>query len=214
MTKIFLARHGESEANQRGIMESRLNSSLTSKGIRQVEYLASRLKKEELHFIYTSPSSRTTKTAEMIKGTREVTLIKDEQLYEIDLGPWDGLTPKEANESNPIQYDKFRNNPGLYRPEKGESFFDVQKRAITFLSRIIKDHKDQTVLIVSHGAVLKLMMCYFKEETIDNFWDDPLFENTSLSLVHVRNDEYLIELDANTSHLPKETRHLQNITVI
>ncbi|QTL47329.1 histidine phosphatase family protein [Priestia aryabhattai] len=214
MTKIFLARHGESEANQRGIMESRLDSSLTSKGVRQVEYLASRLKEEELHFIYTSPSSRATKTAEMIRDKREVTLIKDEELYEIDLGPWDGLTPEEAKKNNPTQYHKFRNNPKLYKPEKGENFFDVQKRAIAFLSRIIEHHKDQTVLIVSHGAVLKLMMCYFKGETIDNFWDDPLFGNTSLSLVYVRNNEYLIELDANTSHLPEGIRHLQNMTII
>ncbi|WP_326850320.1 histidine phosphatase family protein [Bacillus atrophaeus] len=56
MTRIFLARHGESIGTFERRMESRTSSPLTSNGIEEVKLLASRLKEEKFHAIYTSPS--------------------------------------------------------------------------------------------------------------------------------------------------------------
>src|SRR4051794_28307391 len=168
MVRIFLTRHGETEGIRAGRMEARLDSPLTTFGIRQVESLALRLKEEQLHGIYTSPSLRAAKTAEIIMGKRELSLIKDEDLYEMDIGPWDGKTTNEIKREDPSRFRDFFENPELFRPdpEKGESFEDVQNRVLSFLTRIIKDHENQTILVVSHTAVLKLMMCHFKRKNI------------------------------------------------
>ena len=203
MFKIFLVRHGETEGIRAGRMEARLDSSLTTFGIRQVESLALRLKDEQLHGIYTSPSLRAVKTAEIIKGKRELSLIKDEDLYEMDIGPWDGKTTNEIKRDDPGRFKDFSKSPELFRPnpEKGESFKDVQNRVLSFLTRIKKDHENQTILVVSHTAVLTLMMCHFKRKNIKDFWDPPIIQNASLSLVHIQHEEVSIELDADVNHL-------------
>jgi len=209
MTRIFLTRHGETEGICAGRMEARLDSPLTTLGIKQGQSLALRLKEEELHSIYTSPSLRAAKTAEIIRGEREISLIKDEDLYEMDIGSWDGKTLDEIKRTDPIRFRTFREKPELYRREMeiGENFEDVQDRVSSFLTRIMNKHKNQTVLVVSHTAVLTLMMCQFKGKSIKHFWDPPMIQNASLSLIHVHNNEVSIELDADISHL-------QNIAII
>ncbi|WP_302055908.1 histidine phosphatase family protein [Paenibacillus sp. A3M_27_13] len=206
MSTIYLIRHGQSEANHRGVMESRLDSPLDALGKRQTALIAERLRGVNLQCIYTSPSLRATMTADMIRGQRGTALVHDESLYEMDIGLWDGLTPLQAEQSNPALFKQFRQHPESFRPEEGESFFDVQNRAIRLLSRILTDRTTESILIVSHSVVLKLMMCHFKEETIRNVWDAPQAQNASLSLVHVHNqNEYFVELEADVSHLKQMT---------
>ncbi|MCX2829736.1 histidine phosphatase family protein [Bacillus pseudomycoides] len=209
MVRIFLVRHGETEGIRAGRMEARLDSPLTTLGIQQAQAVALKLNEEQLHSIYTSPSLRAVKTAEIIMGDKELSLIKDKALYEMDIGFWDGKKPNEIKRDDSDRFKDFSENPELFRPnpDRGESFEDVQNRAFSFLNRIIKDHENQNILVVSHTVVLKLIMCHFKRKNIKNFWDPPIIQNGSLSLVHIHHDEVLVELDSDISHL-------QSITII
>lgn len=207
MVRIFLVRHGETEGIRARRMESRLDSPLTPLGIQQAQAVALKLNEEQLHSIYTSPSLRAVKTAEIIKGDKELSLMKDKSLYEMDIESWDGKKSDDIRKDDRERFKDFFNNPELFRPHsnRGESFEDVQNRALSFLDRIIKDHENQNVLVVSHTVVLTSIMCHFKRKSIKNFWDPPIIQNGSLSLVHIQHDEVLIELDADVSHLQSMT---------
>ncbi|MBA4494569.1 histidine phosphatase family protein [Paenactinomyces guangxiensis] len=131
-----------------------MDSPLTSLGLAQAESLSILLRKENLNAIYTSPSPRAVKTAEIIRGDREIPLFKSENLYEIDLGSWEGHSQSDIEKSDPVQFKTFWANPERYRPKQGENFYDVKKRALSFFSRIVDTHPDQNILIVSHAVVL------------------------------------------------------------
>jgi broad specificity phosphatase PhoE len=46
----------------------------------------------------------------------------------------------------------------VFRPPKGENYFDLEKRAQRFLEFLEKIHKNDSVLIVSHGLFLRLFL--------------------------------------------------------
>ncbi|MCU5684724.1 histidine phosphatase family protein [Bacillus wiedmannii] len=189
MIKIFLVRHGQTEGITMGRMESRKDSPLTNMGIQEIKSLTRRLQDEEIHYIYTSPSGRAVKTAEIIKEHRECILIQDKHLYEMEIGDWDGQSQQDIQNKDSTSFNQF-----LHAPE-------------SFLSHIATRHNNQSILIVSHTVVLSLMRCSFKKQDIKHVWNTPIFQNGSLSLIYFDEGGYLIELDADISHL-------QNISII
>ncbi|EJQ86852.1 hypothetical protein IGW_05327 [Bacillus cereus ISP3191] len=207
MIKIFLVRHGQTEGITMGRMESRKDSPLTNMGIQEIKSLTRRLQDEEIHYIYTSPSGRAVKTAEIIKEHRECILIQDKHLYEMEIGDWDGQSQQDIQNTDSTSFNQFLHAPESFRPENRENFYDVQKRVESFLSHIATRHNNQSILIVSHTVVLSLMRCSFKKQDIKHVWNTPIFQNGSLSLVYFDEGGYLIELDADISHL-------QNISII
>ncbi|AFQ15655.1 histidine phosphatase family protein [Bacillus thuringiensis] len=203
MIKLYLVRHGETEGITLGRMESRKDSPLTNMGILQIKSLKQRLQDEKIDYIYTSPSGRALKTAEIINTEHPITLLQDNRLYEMDIGDWDGLTQQEIQNEDSCTFEQFLHSPESYKPQNKESFYDVLNRVETFISYIISKHDNQNILIVSHTAVLSLMRCFFKSQNIEHVWDKPKFQNGSLSLVNYEDDKYSITLDADITHLNK-----------
>ncbi|PEF06831.1 histidine phosphatase family protein [Bacillus thuringiensis] len=203
MIKLYFARHGETEGITMGRMESRKDSPLTNMGILQIKSLKNRLQNEELNYIYTSPSGRALKTAEIINEERQITLFQDDRLYEMDIGDWDGFTQQEIKQKDSINFEQFLHSPKTFKPEDKESFYDVMNRVEAFISHIISNHGNESVLIISHTTVLSLMRCFFKKQGIEHVWNNPRFQNGSLSLVFCEEDQFLVKLDADITHLNK-----------
>lgn len=203
MIKLYLVRHGETEGISMGRMESRKDSPLTNMGIQQLKSLKQRLQNEEINYIYTSPSGRALKTAEVINEAHQLAIIQDKHLYEMDIGEWDGLTQQEIQNKDSCNFEQFLHSPMSYKPKNKENFYDVMNRVEAFISYVISKHDNQNILIISHTAVLSLMRCFFKNQNIEHVWDKPKFQNGSLSLVYYENDNYSIPLDADITHLNK-----------
>lgn len=201
MLNIYLIRHGETEWNTEKRLQGWKDSSLTQRGIESAEALYHHFSDMEFRRVYSSPSMRAFKTAEIILGEREVEIIADDNLREIALGQWEGKTRAEIEQLDSDQYDHFWNAPHRYRPKDGEEFIQVQNRAMETIHNIVKENESGNILIVTHGITLKLILAYFEKRTLENLWDPPFIENTSVSLVRFEKDEAHIELYADTSHI-------------
>ena len=101
MTRLYLVRHGETDANRDGLALGRANVLLNERGVWQAGRLRERLEDEPFAAVYSSPLSRTRKTAEMIAADREIDVTTDEALVEMDVGELDGLTFAEVRERHP-----------------------------------------------------------------------------------------------------------------
>ncbi|GMX66647.1 phosphoserine phosphatase 1 [Paenibacillus elgii] len=201
-TRIYIARHGQTEGILAGRMESRLDSPLTSRGVAQAEALAIRLKDVRFNAIYTSPSHRAIRTAEIVKGNKDIRLIPNECLYEIDIGDWDGHTRDEIMQSDPFQFEQFHNNPEKYIPKRGESFKDAERRVISFFTFVKQRHFNETILAVSHSGIIKLMINNVKAVPLNRYWEPPTIPNGSLSCIRMDQSGMLVELEADIQHLP------------
>ncbi|MEE1541372.1 MAG: histidine phosphatase family protein, partial [Paludibacteraceae bacterium] len=98
MTKIYLCRHGETEWNVVKRMQGQNNSNLTELGVSQAKALGKRLEDIDIDIIYSSSCQRALDTAMHARGNRDLQIIAEDDLREINLGNWEGLLFSEAEE--------------------------------------------------------------------------------------------------------------------
>jgi len=201
MLNIYLVRHGETEWNIEKRLQGWKDSNLTQKGIEDAEALHDHLIAIEFDSIYSSTSRRAFKTAEVILGERKLKITVDENLREIYLGDWEGKTTYEIEQLYPNEYYNFWNAPSLYNRKNSETFIQVQERALKTINKIIDEKKSGNILIVTHGITLKMIMNYFEKQSLENLWETPYIQNTSVSLIQIKNREPNILLYSDTSHI-------------
>jgi len=200
MTTLYVTRHGETEWNTEGRMQGWNDSPLTGLGINQAYWLYDRLKDMNFNAIYSSPAGRAYKTAEILKGERNIEIISHDALKEINLSEWEGLDQKSIKEKDEEQFHNFWKAPHLYKPLSGEDFVELQHRVTAGIREIVKNHKDETVLIVTHTMTLKALMASLKSKPISTIWDPPFIKQTSLTVIEIDDDKINIEMYADASH--------------
>ena len=204
MLEIYFVRHGETEWNLKGMLQGKQNSPLTEKGRAQAAKLGEALKDVEFDGIYSSPMGRASLTAEIIRGKREQALFTIPALREMSFGEMEGLSKKEFQRLHPEQYKNLWEDALIYDPSafKGETFKEVDERVMEGLDHLVKSHPNGgRILVVSHGMTLKNIFMHVWGHGLDNYWNDPVPENTSLTVVSYRDGEYRMEDFSNTSHL-------------
>ena len=201
MLNIYLTRHGETEWNTEHRLQGWKDSNLTERGIEGAKALHDHLIDIDFDAVYSSPSKRAFKTAEIIVGERNIKIVSDDNLKEIFLGDWEGKTTMDIEQLYPRDYHNYFKAPHLYDRCDSESLVQVQNRALETINKIAKEKKSGNVLIVTHGVTLKLIMSYFEKRSLENLWEPPYILNTSVSLIAFENDEASIALYADTSHI-------------
>ncbi|MGE5577832.1 MAG: histidine phosphatase family protein [Syntrophothermus sp.] len=200
MTRLLITRHGETQWNTEKRMQGRSDSPLTSHGIWQAQQLARRLKDEKIDVIYSSPSPRAARTAEILKGSRGLQVRLLDDIMEINLGDWEGRKFSEVQQLFPEQSTAFWHAPHLYYREGLESYHQVQERLVRAIKQIVEAHPDQTVLIVSHSVATKTLMAYFEGRPLERVWDPPVMEPTALNIIEATPTGYRIVMHADVSH--------------
>jgi broad specificity phosphatase PhoE len=202
MLTFYFVRHGETEWNREKRMQGWLDSELTEKGVHDALALGHQLKDIPFTAVYSSPSARAKKTAKIIlEQNRSRSIISDDRLKEIFLANWQGKTIKEIEREDPEAFDHYFYKPHLYRPKMGESFYDVQNRAVSFIKDKLAKHSSGNILVVSHGILLTLLLFSIKKLPLEKLWREPLMEGTSLTIVNVKDRQYQILTEGNTEHL-------------
>jgi len=200
MIRLFLTRHGETEWNKEGRLQGSKESMLTELGVKQAELLSERLNDENIDVIYSSPLQRAYKTAEAVADRKELDIIIDKNLSEMNFGEWEGLKHDEIKEISD-QYDLFWNKPHLYETTTGEGFSEFKERVIGSIRDIINKNDNKNVLVVAHAVVIKQILNYFEDRPLEKFWGPPFMHSTSLSIIEIDEERSEIKLQADISHL-------------
>ena len=152
ITRIFLIRHGATEWNRTNLAQGHADIGLNDEGRAQAVAGAQRLAGEALEAVYSSDLGRSMATAEAIAEPHGLQVVSDPDLREVDQGEWTGLHPDEIARRWPDLWGDARHyttRPG------GEGPADVRKRSLAALRRIVKEHPDGTVAVVSHGGTIR-----------------------------------------------------------
>ncbi len=159
MSLIIFMRHGQANNNVKKLLVGRnLESHLTDLGREQVKYAAGILSTIDIHKIYSSPVIRTMETAEIVSSIVNVPFDTDERLFEIELGKLVGMYYDDLLSTHGDLFVKFysdNDDDNSLLEFEVESFGAVRKRVSGLLQEIIKKHKDENVLLVSHLDPIK-----------------------------------------------------------
>jgi broad specificity phosphatase PhoE len=146
VTTITLARHGQTDWNRDGIWQGHGDPPLNAVGRKQAADLAERLRQTEFDALYSSDLRRALDTAKVIALVRGLPVRVDRELREIDIGAWSGLTRAQIEE-------RF---PGMERHD-GEASDAFDARVVGVLRRIAAAHPGGSVLVVTHGGVVRAL---------------------------------------------------------
>jgi len=201
MTRVYLIRHGETEANQYNIIQGWLDTTLSERGRQQAEALSRRFANIEVNAVYSSDLSRAMDTAEGICRIKGLALNTDERLREIHMGTWSGCTWDALVQSDLERTELFRELSPEWRAPEGESFEDVRTRVGNALKEIAKKHNGQAIVVVSHGAAIRHTLAMFKGLTIQETKGERLGANTSISVLEFEGETLRIVFENDVSHL-------------
>jgi broad specificity phosphatase PhoE len=141
-TRILLARHAETDWNRVGRWQGHADQPLNETGREQAAELGRRLKGRDVVAIYSSDLRRARDTATIVGAELGLEVVQDPALREIDVGSWSGHTRWQAGE---IGHD-------------GETREQLAARVIPAVERIAHAHPGDTVLVVTHGGVIRTLL--------------------------------------------------------
>lgn len=200
-TELYFTRHGETEYNRRHIVQGRkIDSSLNATGRRQARALAERLADLSLDAIYASTLTRARETAACIAEHHpDVPLAHLNDLEEMSWGVHEGDPPSEETDAI---YARWQRGEFDYTIEQGESILDVQERGLRAVRQITRAHEGETVLVVAHGRLLRIVLASLLDGYGLERMQDIKHDNTAINHLICKEDGcYEATLLNCTAHL-------------
>jgi broad specificity phosphatase PhoE len=164
----LLMRHGETAWNREGRVMGRNPIELDEDGRAQVKASVpfARLLQPEL--IITSPLARARQSAEIIAaGVGDIPVAEDPQLSEVKYGRWEGMVYDDLLED--ADYLNYRDHPLDAPTPGGETIAQVQSRGVEAVRRAITDNSGRRILFVSHGDIIRTILCHFLRLELAHF---------------------------------------------
>lgn len=168
MTTIILVRHGENDWVKKHRLAGWIpDIHLNENGRKQAQAAAERLSHLPIKAIYTSPVTRCAETAAYIAEATKLQPIELEDVGEVRYGEWEGAKIKKLAQKPLWRVVQFF--PSRMRFPKGETLRGVQSRAIDALEALCERHPKDTIVVVSHADLIKLVVAHYLGVHIDLF---------------------------------------------
>ena len=206
MTRIVLVRHGQTAWNREIRFRGQIDVPLDEFGLEQAEatgrYVAARW---PVAAVYASWMGRAMQTAAPIARAHDLTVQPMAGLLDIDFGEWGGLSPDEVAQRYPNLLRAWYDAPHTLQIPGGESLSLVRERALSGLAEVTARHSDETVALVSHSVVNRVLLCAVLGLGNEHFWR--LKQDTCAVNVFNVNDNGIFTLV-----LMNDTCHLQSLS--
>ena len=190
-TTIYLVRHGEVDWNVKGLVLGQKDFPLNQKGRRQAKKLAKTIANTRLDAIFSSDLMRAKETAEVIAHSRNLTVKTSKALREQTFGRYEGWDKEKFinlfdkwNEMSDEERHKYTLS------EDVESNENAVNRLINFIRRISNNFIGKTILIVTHGAIMRYLLIQLGYASYDYL---SYFDNTGYIKLEIQGSRILLK---------------------
>jgi broad specificity phosphatase PhoE len=171
MSRLILARHGQSVSNAVRRFQGVQDVALSELGERQAAALGQALRHRRVTAVYTSPLERARRTAEIAVEGLGLSVTQVHELRELSLGDWEGQTVEEISSLPGDPYTQWVRDPVACLPPGAEPLADVQLRVVGAMAAIAAAHPDgQEALVVCHGGVISAYLAYCLGLPLSSIW--------------------------------------------
>lgn len=200
MMRIFLIRHGETEWNRQNRLQGNSDTHLSPEGFHQAITLAEHAPFQDIDAIYSSDLTRAVSTAGILAERFNLTVKQMPELREVNYGDWEGRFISDLVKESPKAFGKFFTAPERCHPPNGETFLEAQARLMIGIREIIANHDNQNIIVVSHGAAIRLILGAALDMPLHKMWAIGQF-NMAVNILRVDDGEFTVELVNSTEHL-------------
>ena len=199
MTTVYLIRHGQTAWNREEVFRGRADIPLNETGRKEALLTGQYLRGVKVGLVYSSPLSRAVETAEAIARHqgKEVQIL--DGLIDIDFGRWQGVSHEGVRERYGELYRQWKDTPHLVRFPGGESLEEVRERALREIHEAVQTHAVETLVMVSHRVVNKIVICGLLGLDNSHFWE--IGQDTGCINVLEFGEGFILRRLNDTSHL-------------
>jgi broad specificity phosphatase PhoE len=203
---LYFLRHGETQASQTGGYCGALDVDLTPEGHRMAEEFSAAYKSLPWAAVFCSPLRRSMDTARPLCDAVGLEMQLRDGLKEIAYGQWEGKTPEEVNRRFHDEYVSWLADPGWFGPTGGERGVDIARRSAMVLDEIERAHRSGNVLVVSHKATTRIMLCSLLGIDVGRYRDRISMPVAALSIVEMTEQGPLLKVLGDRSYLRESLR--------
>jgi probable phosphoglycerate mutase len=198
---VYLLRHGETIVSREGGYCGTLDPELTPEGRLMAMDFAGAYGNLGWAAIFSSPLRRAVATAEPLCEATGIRMHVEEGLKEIAFGQWEGKTPGDVTKEFHDDYIRWLTDPGWNAPTGGQRGIDVARRSSLVLEEIENAYPTGSVLIISHKATIRIMLCSLLGIDIGRFRDRINMPTGAVSVVEMAAHGPLVHLIGDRSYL-------------
>lgn len=154
MTRILIARHGETDWNREHRFQGHADPPLNELGRQQARELAEALAGSGVTAVYASPLVRARETAEIVAAALALPVETRAALREVDVGSWQGLTRTEVEQRFPEGFRRWLVDFS-HGWDNGESYDELGTRVVAGLLELARRHTGERILVVTHGGPMR-----------------------------------------------------------
>lgn len=204
---VYFLRHGQTSfSRENAFCGSGLDPDLTAVGLEMAQSFAAAYRSLLWSAIYSSTLKRTLTTAQVLSEAVNLNVELQNDLREISYGRWEGMTIDDVSREYHDDYLKWLSDPAWNSPTEGESAIAIAGRGLRVVEKIKQLHSDGNVLVVSHKATIRTVLCALLGIDVGRFRYRMACPVASVSVVEFGNYGPLIKTLADVSHLGKRLR--------
>ena len=171
MTRLIVVSAAETDWAAQGRLAGDTDLPLNEAGHRQAIADGQALVEHAPDAMYSGPEEATRETGELIAHELSAKLKQVKTLRELDLGHWEGLSEQDFRERFAKVYKQWRNDPLAVSPPDGESLADAAERLVGAIDKLIRQHRDKTLVLILGRFAAAIVRCRFDDGNFASFWD-------------------------------------------
>jgi probable phosphoglycerate mutase len=207
--KLYFLRHGETTYSRTGGYCGDLDPELTPEGNKMAEAFANAYSSLPWNAVYVSPMKRTIATAKPLCDAVRIEMELRNGLKEIRYGEWEGKTLEFVKEHYLNDYINWMTEPAWNAPNGGETAIHIASRASLVIAEIQEKYREGNVLVVSHKATIRIMLCSLLGIDLGRYRDRINALAGSISMVRFDVHGPLLELLGDRYYMDEHLRSLR-----
>lgn len=205
--KLYFLRHGQTPySRDNAFCGAGLNPELTDDGAAMAQCFARVHQSIPWRAVYASPLRRTVATAQPLCDAIGAQMELREDLMEIRYGKWEGKSVEEVNREFHDDYIRWSADPAWNAPTGGEAAVVIAGRALRVIEEIKQRFDDGNVLVVSHKATIRIILCSLLGIDVGRFRYRLACPTGSVSIVEFTPEGPLLHALADRAHLDERLR--------
>lgn len=205
--RLYLARHGQSLANQENRFQGHKDYPLSNKGKCQAAELSARLHYLDLDMIISSDLERARHTAIYIAAKQGKIVRVTPKIREYGWGIIEGLTREEIKEVYPTLSKRITENfySTIIPGQENRACFKFRLKSVIKDIRALSKNQDiSSVLLVSHARFLNALICLLLNRELNDFMPFSM-KSAALTIINFEETHNRLILFNDTCHLSKDS---------
>jgi broad specificity phosphatase PhoE len=205
---IYFLRHGQTASSQANLFCGAIDPPLTTNGEKMARSFATAYASLPWQAMFCSPRARAIATATPLAVAVNMELQIRQGLEEINYGAWEGQDVATVDRQYHDDYLRWLADPAWNPPTNGELAVAIANRALAVIAEIEQQYPTGNVLVVSHKATIRILLCSFLGIDVGRFRYRLGMPVSGLSIVEFGTHGPLLKVLADRSHLADRLRDL------